>query len=198
MCLQTVHIKDLWCICFRICSVIRPSFVHLHTCVCCNVTVLITFSISMIDRHSACFFFFSIWKILDSYELSYFQVNSFLIFFMVSLEVVLDIDTWNWQIYREVMVTGNSLLCGSYGLLEYDIYSLVDKYHYCQESAASICRAECSTALGSTETLLLTYQSTCTHIPDNDINLLTPNVNYSGCTTTLTSKVAFYIFIQQM
>jgi len=37
-------------------------------------------------------------------------------------------------------------------------------------SAASICRAEHSTALGSTETLLLTYQSTCTHIPDNDIN----------------------------
>ena len=31
-----------------------------------------------------------------------------------------------------------------------------------------------------------------------DINLLTPNVNYSGRTATLTSKVAFYIFIQQI
>ena len=29
-------------------------------------------------------------------------------------------------------------------------------------------------------------------------NLLTPNVNYSGPTAPLTSKVAFYIFIQQI
>ena len=29
-------------------------------------------------------------------------------------------------------------------------------------------------------------------------NLLTPNVNYSGRTATLTSKVAFCIFIQQI
>jgi len=33
---------------------------------------------------------------------------------------------------------------------------------------------------------------------DRLINLLTPNVNYSGRTATLTSKVAFYIFIQQI
>jgi len=31
-----------------------------------------------------------------------------------------------------------------------------------------------------------------------DINLLTPSVNYSGRTAPLTSKVAFYIFIQQI
>ena len=31
-----------------------------------------------------------------------------------------------------------------------------------------------------------------------NINLLTPNVNYSGRTAPLTSKVAFYIFIQQI
>ena len=30
------------------------------------------------------------------------------------------------------------------------------------------------------------------------INLETPNVNYSGRTAPLTSKVAFYIFIQQI
>jgi len=30
------------------------------------------------------------------------------------------------------------------------------------------------------------------------LNLLTPNVNYSGHTAQLTSKVAFYIFIQQI
>jgi len=30
------------------------------------------------------------------------------------------------------------------------------------------------------------------------INLLMPNVNYSGRTALLTSKVAFYIFIQQI
>ena len=30
------------------------------------------------------------------------------------------------------------------------------------------------------------------------INLLTPNVNYSGRTAPLTSKVPFYIFIQQI
>jgi len=29
-------------------------------------------------------------------------------------------------------------------------------------------------------------------------NLLTPSVNYSGRTAPLTSKVAFYIFIQQI
>jgi len=30
------------------------------------------------------------------------------------------------------------------------------------------------------------------------INLLSPNVNYSGRTAPLTSKVSFYIFIQQI
>ena len=30
------------------------------------------------------------------------------------------------------------------------------------------------------------------------LNLLMPNVNYSGCTAPLTSKVAFYICIQQI
>jgi len=35
-------------------------------------------------------------------------------------------------------------------------------------------------------------------IDRNVINLLTPNVNYSGRTTPLTSKIAFYIFIQQI
>jgi len=30
------------------------------------------------------------------------------------------------------------------------------------------------------------------------LNLLTPNVNYSGPTAPLTSKIAFYIFIQQI
>jgi len=50
-----------------------------------------------------------------------------------------------------------------------------------------------------------TLQCTC-HDPTADqytrlktvINLLTPNVNYSGRTAPLTSKVAFYIFIQQI
>jgi len=32
----------------------------------------------------------------------------------------------------------------------------------------------------------------------SDVNLLTPNVNYSGRTAPLTYKVAFYIFIQQI
>ena len=35
-------------------------------------------------------------------------------------------------------------------------------------------------------------------IPWYYINLLTPNVNYSGRTAPLTSKVPFYIFIQQI
>jgi len=43
----------------------------------------------------------------------------------------------------------------------------------------------------------------CTRVKEHHsyeewINLLTPNVKYSGRTTPLTSKVAFYIFIQQM
>jgi hypothetical protein len=51
-----------------------------------------------------------------------------------------------------------TLFCGVYSLLEYDICSLIDRYHCCQESAASICRAKHSTALGSTETLLPTFK----------------------------------------
>jgi len=34
--------------------------------------------------------------------------------------------------------------------------------------------------------------------PKIDFNLLTPNVNYSGRIAPLTSKLAFYIFIQQI
>ena len=34
--------------------------------------------------------------------------------------------------------------------------------------------------------------------PQSAFNLLTPNVNYSGRTAPLTSKVAFYVFIQQI
>jgi len=41
-------------------------------------------------------------------------------------------------------------------------------------------------------------QSAAHKVACNYINLLMPNVNYSGCTTPLTSKVAFYIFIQQI
>jgi len=33
---------------------------------------------------------------------------------------------------------------------------------------------------------------------EDKINFLTPNVNYSGRTAQLTSKVAFFIFIQQI
>ena len=36
------------------------------------------------------------------------------------------------------------------------------------------------------------------HLIDVKFNLLTPNVNYSGRTAPLTSKVAFYICIQQI
>ena len=36
------------------------------------------------------------------------------------------------------------------------------------------------------------------HNPTEWVNLLMPNVNYSGRTEPLTSKVAFYIFIQQI
>ena len=43
------------------------------------------------------------------------------------------------------------------------------------------------------------YGTSLTLFYDNfDFNLLTPNVNYSGRTAPLTSKVAFYIFIQQI
>jgi len=37
-----------------------------------------------------------------------------------------------------------------------------------------------------------------TQIQGTFFNLLMPNVNYSGRTAPLTSKVAFYIFIQQI
>jgi len=35
-------------------------------------------------------------------------------------------------------------------------------------------------------------------VTKESFNLLTPNVNYSGRTAPLTSKVAFYTFIQQI
>ena len=41
-------------------------------------------------------------------------------------------------------------------------------------------------------------QSIVININCTAVNLLTPNVNYSGRTAPLTSKVAFYIFIQQI
>jgi hypothetical protein len=41
------------------------------------------------------------------------------------------------------------------------------------------------------------YELLSTHKP-LCINLLTPNVNYTGRTSPLTSKVSFYIFIQQI
>jgi len=41
-------------------------------------------------------------------------------------------------------------------------------------------------------------QFTCFMAKRDFLNLLTPNVNYSGRTARLTSKVAFYIFIQQI
>jgi len=37
-----------------------------------------------------------------------------------------------------------------------------------------------------------------TELLTSDIKLLTPNVNYSGRTAPLTTKVSFYIFIQQI
>ena len=43
------------------------------------------------------------------------------------------------------------------------------------------------------------WQETCTvNAAASLLNHLTPNVNYSGRTAPLTSKVAFYIFIQQI
>jgi len=45
---------------------------------------------------------------------------------------------------------------------------------------------DCTQSYGDTEVVI------------SPINLLTPNVNYSGRTAPLNSKVAFYIFIQQI
>jgi len=38
----------------------------------------------------------------------------------------------------------------------------------------------------------------CEKLTGTKVHLLTPNVNYIGRTAPLTSKVAFYIFIQQI
>ena len=51
--------------------------------------------------------------------------------------------------------------------------------------------------------ILKTIRSTSTvgttnNARDGNVNLLTPNVKYSGRTAPLTCKVAFYIFIQQI
>jgi len=53
----------------------------------------------------------------------------------------------------------------------------------------------------STDTTCTNYDNAAKHLGKSlniTINLLTPNVNYSGRTAPLTSKVAFYIFIQQI
>ena len=49
--------------------------------------------------------------------------------------------------------------------------------------------------LSSLNSSQITRQDRCA---EQYFNLLTPNVNYSGRTAQLTSKVAFYIFIQQI
>ena len=49
--------------------------------------------------------------------------------------------------------------------------------------------------------MFLGYQATntiLTELPSFYINPLTPNDHYSGLTAPLTSKVAFYTFIQQI
>jgi len=49
-----------------------------------------------------------------------------------------------------------------------------------------------------TATSLQRWREVAVPVCEYFINLLTPNVNYSGRTTPLTSKVAFHIFIQQI
>ena len=47
-------------------------------------------------------------------------------------------------------------------------------------------------------TFLYNFLLIWTKISAEYLNLLTPNVNYTWSTATLTSKIAFYIFIQQI
>jgi len=66
----------------------------------------------------------------------------------------------------------------------------------CSICRYDIARSTCisaSSLLGRKECSVMYTES-----DDGLINLLTPNVNYSGRTAPLTSKVAFYIFIQQI
>jgi len=61
----------------------------------------------------------------------------------------------------------------------------------CSEGAASIaCLPACLPARPPARP--------SSNFPKIHLNLLAPNVNYSGRTAPLTSKVAFYIFIQQI
>jgi len=65
----------------------------------------------------------------------------------------------------------------------FNIYYIVD---------SDTCQYKGNAMLHSMATVVL-----CT-VPTLHINFLTPNVNYSGRTALLTSKVAFYIVIQQI
>ena len=70
------------------------------------------------------------------------------------------------------------------------------EYCFLKKSAYLCSRIEHGAELSliaSVLTCLFVFQLLHTHI-----NLLTPNVNYSDRTAPLTSKVAFYIFIQQI
>ena len=70
-------------------------------------------------------------------------------------------------------------------------YSAFPSKNNSSVSPFSLCRGACDKDVLSFCYLQLFNQSSI-------INLLTPNVNYSGRTAPLTSKVAFYIFIQQI
>jgi len=63
--------------------------------------------------------------------------------------------------------------------------SLIPNVQYCRHAA-------------STRTSAMQQLPALSETSLVSINLLTPNVNYSGRTAPLTSEVAFYIFIQQI
>jgi len=76
--------------------------------------------------------------------------------------------------------------------------------HYMQQIKAFVldkkrCCAFRFTILNTIFIFYLVVSSAATYsLQSSFINLLTPNVNYNGRTAPLTSKVAFYIFIQQI
>jgi len=70
------------------------------------------------------------------------------------------------------------------------------------ENSKKLAEAQCELVNSSQQSHVIYTQDGLTAeqsiVTEYQLNLLTPNVNYSGRTAPLTSKVALYIFIQQI
>ena len=81
---------------------------------------------------------------------------------------------------------------------DHAIYMWVRLTTLCCAFSITIIRAICAVLVLINLIVLIIFEEKYSLRTDFLFNLMTPNVNYSGRSAPLTSKVAFHIFIQQI